>query len=173
MQKSDIINKLKNLKTIQPDRDFVVQTKNRLLSYVKTYEPSPPLKMTFAFSPIFIRTGAIVLGTIFVFVLIWQLLLIPLFSPKTPSALEISTIQSEWQLADISPYLKDIFVNDLIGENVDSALTQLARQESYNFPKRAINKETIKKEAKSVILDQQLPVLNNDEIDLLLNELTF
>lgn len=173
MQKTEIINKIKNLKTIQPDRDFVAQTKNRVLFYAKTYEPIPPLKVSFAFSPIFIKAGAMVLGTALIFVLIWQFLLMPLFSPKTPPGLEVSAIQSEWQLADISPYLKEIFVNDLIGKDVDSALTQLARQENYNFNEKATNKEAIKNEAQSIILDRELPILNGNEIDQLLNELTF
>lgn len=172
MNKPEFISEIRNLKNLHPKADFAARTRENLMVFCRANQPVAKIKIGHVFTPIFMRTGALALGSVALLLLGWELILSPLILSKNPVSLNISSIKSEWQLADISPYLNNIFNSDLMAKNVDSALNQLARQD-VSMATAQVN---IKSEAQSISIDKALPALNNlknGEVDQMLNELTF
>lgn len=170
MNKKEVITKLNQLKHLKPEADFSVRFKDYLMAHCEACKPEilEPVKARFIFSPVFAKTGVVALGSMVMIFLGWQLLFVPLVLNKTPKSLDVSSIQSEWQKADISPYLEEIFTSEVAVQDVDSALTQLAK-----YDVAVSNKEVIQREAQSISIDNALPILENNEVDAILNELSY
>jgi len=168
MKKSELINKIKDLQALEPSADFKLHARKTIMAYCNTHQFSQTPTFKFSFSPMFLKVGTGVMGIGLVFVLGWYLVLSPVFSPQNPS-LNVSNINNEWQLNDISPYLEQIFSDDLAVGEVDAALNQLAFQDTL---RQGSGENAIVKEGQLLNLDKQLPALNNHEIDDILKQLS-
>ncbi len=168
MKKSAIISKIKDLKALEPSADFRLQSKKNIVAYCATHQHIEKTVFKPVFAPMFLRMGAGVAGITMICVLGWYFVLSPLVFPQ-PQSLNVSTINNEWQLNDISPYLEQIFSNDLAMKEVDSALNNLAFQDTL---RQGSGVTAIEKEAQLISLDEQLPVLDNQEIDDILRQLS-
>jgi len=168
MKKSAIISKIKDLKALEPSADFRLQSKKTIIAYCATHQHTEQFSFKPVFAPMFVKMGASVAGVAMVCVLGWYFILSPLVFPQ-PQNLNVSSINNEWQLNDISPYLEQIFSNDLAVKEVDSALNALAFQDTL---RQGSGATAIEKEAQLINLDEQLPVLNNQEIDDILRQLS-
>lgn len=170
MNKKQVISQLNQLKKLRPEAEFSGRLKDYLMAHCQAYKPvknSELIRTRFVFSPIFARNGAIVLGSVLMMFLGWQLLFVPLVLNRIPNSLEVASIQSEWQKADISPYLEEIFNSEVALKDVDSALVQLAR-----YDVAVSNQEVIQQEAQSINIDNALPILEANEVDAMLEQLT-
>lgn len=168
MKKSEIISKIESLKALEPSADFRLKSKKNIVAYCATHQHADGFSFKPVFAPIFVKIGASVAGIGLVCVLGWYFILSPLVFPQ-PQSLNVSSINNEWQLNDISPYLEQIFSNDLAVKEVDSALNQLAFKDTL---RQGSGVSAIEKEAQSINLDKQLPILNNQEIDDILRQLS-
>lgn len=168
MKKSAVISRIKTLKALEPSADFKLRSKSTILAYCATHQHAEQFSPRSVFAPMFLKLGASVASVTMVCVLGWYFILSPLVFPQ-PQSLNISSINNEWQLNDVSPYLEQIFSSDLAAKDVDSALNQLAFQDTLNQGGAA---NAIEKEAQLINLDEQLPALNNQEIDDILKQLS-
>jgi len=168
MKNSELINKIKDLQALEPSADFKLHSKKTLIAYCETHQLSEATSFRFSFSPIFLKVGASVAGIGLVFVFGWYLILSPMFFPQN-SSLNVSNINNEWQVNDISPYLEQIFSDNLAVGEVDSALNQLAFQDTL---RQGSGESAIIEEGQLLNLDKQLPALNNQEIDAILEQLS-
>ncbi len=168
MKKSAIIPRIKTLKALEPSADFKSRSKNTILAYCATHQHANQFSHKPVFAPIFLKLGAGVTSVATVCILGWYFVLSPLVFPQ-PQSLNVSSINNEWQLNDVSPYLEQIFSTDLAAKDVDSALNQLAFQDTLN---QGGATNAIEKEARMINLDEQLPALNNQEIDDILKQLS-
>ncbi len=169
MKNSELINKIKDLQALEPSADFKLRTRKKIIAYCETHQLETVPAFKFSFTPIFVKIGASVAGIGLVCVLGWYLILSPLFIPQNPS-LNVSSINNEWQLNDISPYLENILSDDFSVNEIDSALNQLAFQDTL---RQGSGENAIVEEGQSLSLDEQLPALNNHEIDYILKQLSF
>ena len=168
MKNSELINKIKDLQALEPSADFKLQSRKNIVAYCETHQLETTPAFRFSFTPMFMKIGASVAGVGLVCVLGWYLVLSPLFFPQNPS-LNVSSINNEWQLNDISPYLEQILSDGLAVNEVDSALNELAFQDTL---RQGSGENAIMEEAQMLNLDKQLPVLNNHEIDDILKQLS-
>lgn len=168
MKKFEIISKIESLKALEPSADFRLQSKKTIMAYCATHQRTEQISFRPIFAPMFIKMGASVMGIAMVCILGWYFVLSPLVFPQ-PQSLNVFNINNEWQLNDISPYLEQIFSNDLAVKEVDSALNQLAYQDTL---RQGSGASAIEKEGQSISLDKQLPILNNQEINDILKQLS-
>jgi len=168
MRNKELINKIKNLQALEPSADFRLQAKKNIVAFCETHPMAEVPAFRFSFTPMFLKIGASVAGVGLVCVLGWYLVLSPLFLPQNQS-LNVSSINNEWQLNDISPYLEQILSDNLAVNDVDSALNQLAFQDTL---RQGSGESAITEEGQLLSLDEELPVLNNQEIDDILKQLS-
>ncbi len=151
MEIKEIQGKFKNLRNISPDISSQEKIRKNVFNFACENIPVFEKRPTILNWTSFVKVGAVSFALL---VLLFIGFNSPLFN-KDNSNLDIS-IKNEWKLADISPYLKNIFGND------DSIQNELAMKEYISG-----------EESKIENLKNSLSVLETSKVDEILDNLIF
>lgn len=114
MKAEEVKNELNKLKDINPDVGFCSSSRQRITSYALLNKPQKEevkssINWGYWFQPV--AVGLVVL----IAVLGSKTLLSP-SQPGQQIEIEVSSIKNSWKLADISPYIEEIFEDKIVEE---------------------------------------------------------
>lgn len=172
MTKSELEKQLKDLKNIAPNADFCSSSREKMVALAASMRPVMKVNnVSYSKGLSWLRPASVLAVAVLVIVVGSEMLLAPTQSSKTKVAEVSYYVKNEWQLADISPYLNEIFKEDgnksvaLNGGQNSVAMAEQAKTEPSRKPALTIRKEEYR--------ENSIPNLGMTEVDRTIDSLTF
>lgn len=153
---NNIKDQLKQLRAIQPDRDFAIRAKFEILAPART--------QGFSFPKFSIHRNMVLAWSgVGLTALLLLVVMIPLFFPKPTlsASLSTETLINEYGSLPINIQLKEIKYDQAVNQTISSAITEVSNTKTKHLNSNILSSEAQKATVKSV---------DTKNVDALLNQ---